>query len=668
MAQTPSYETASLSDLIAASDDSVRAVLIAAKGLRDYLGGIDKLNENEQRTIVEQAIVLLEAFYVHLPLKRAMHGIDPLQRLRLLRRRVPQLPSEIAFHHEMTEVFTSLRDLHTNYILPLHFARMAAFLPFRVERCFDAGATKYLVSQITPGFSHPTFVRGVEITYWNGVPIARAVEIAASYHAGSNREARHARGVAGLTVRAMNISPPPDEEWVVIGYTDLTGQHREFRADWTITVLPEDSAEATLALGDPAAAAYGLDLEGDTIQRVNKMLFAQHVAAAKRRIRDARDKAIQAAAASGADPEAAAVAGVSAEVQGLNSTMPDVFTARIINAQGRPWGHIRIRTFSVPPGMNDSSCVNEFVRLLERPELPKDGLVLDVRGNGGGLIWFAERLLQLLTPRTIEPCRLQFIYSALTLELCRREPTLRQWVPSLERALETGATFSAAFPLTSPERCNDIGQRYYGPVVLVTDARCYSATDIFAAGFQDHRIGKILGVDGNTGAGGANVWTDGLIRHFFQGAQLQPPLTLPAPLPRGAGMRVAIRRTLRVGPEAGTELEDLGVIPDERHEITRNDLLFDDKDLLERAAAELARRQPACKFEVLAQRTGPTVTLDLTTQGVDRVDTYIGGIPKDSRDVTAGAIRFELTAPNPGRIDVRGYKGAELTCARSSFL
>ena len=177
-----------------------------------------------------------------------MHAVDPLQRLRLLQRRLPQLDSEIAFHHEMTEIFTSVRDLHTNYILPSHFSRMTAFLPFQVEACFVAGKRKYIVSQTVPGFSHPTFVRGVELTYWNGIPIDRAVEIAASYHAGSNPAARHARGVAGLTKRAMNIAPPPDEEWVVVGYLDSAGQAGEFRADWTIIGLPAE-ADARVAGG-----------------------------------------------------------------------------------------------------------------------------------------------------------------------------------------------------------------------------------------------------------------------------------------------------------------------------------------------------------------------------------------------------------------------------------
>jgi hypothetical protein len=53
-------------------------------------------------------------------------------------------------------------------------------------------------------------------------------------------------------------------------------------------------------------------------------------------------------------------------------------------------------------------------------------------------------------------------------------------------------------------------------------------------------------------------------------------------------MRVALRRTSRVGGRSGDPLEDLGVVPDEIHHTTRNDLLNDDEDLIEHAAGILA--------------------------------------------------------------------------------
>lgn len=667
----PTSDGGGLQDLIAAADDSVKGALIGGKGLGDFLASIDKLDQNELNLVVEQAIKLLDGFYVHLPLKRAMHAADPLQRLRLLQRRLPQLTSEIAFHHEMTDIFTALRDLHTNYILPTHFAQMVAFLPFLVEACFENGNREYIVSQIAPGFSHPTFVPGIKLTYWNGIPIHRAVEIAASSHAGSNPAARHARGVAGLTQRAMSIAPPPDEEWVVIGYEDLQNQPQEFRADWMITGLPTD-ADASIPEGaTEAAAAVGIDLEGDTFRRINKMLFAQHVMAAKRQIETVRQAARQAAVmTAGTAPVPAEVTAeaelkaLSTAVQGTNSTMPEVFSARPVTVAGRTYAYIRIYTFNVP---SDEPFIKEFIRLLELPEMPRDGLILDVRGNGGGLIWAGERLLQLLTPKTIEPCRLQFINTALNLQLCQAVPTLKDWQPSLARALVTGATFSAGFPITPPERCNDIGQRYYGPVVLITDARCYSTTDIFAAGFQDHKIGTILGSDDNTGAGGANVWTLELIRQFFNASSMPAPLQM---LPKGIGMRVAIRRTLRVGDEAGTELEDLGVRPDEEHRLTRADILGDNPDMIARAAAILAEKTPT-KFDVSVNRVGQKLKCELATNGVEYVDVFVARRPRGSRNVVSNALTFELPesaeftlSATAVEVELRGYKQDELICSR----
>jgi hypothetical protein len=235
---SPTALTKTLESLASQAHASVRGVLQGGRGLRHYLSQIDKLSPDERRDIVDQAVTLLEGYYAHLQLKKAMYGFDPVQRLRLLRRRLGRYGSEIAFHNELTDIFTNLRDLHTNYLLPDYFARSAAFLPFRVKYCWENGERIYIVTQTMPGVTDPNFQPGVRITYWNAVLIDRAVEIAASYHAGSNPAARHARGVDGLTQRGLRMSAPPDDEWVIVGYVDLAGEQREFRAEWSVTAGP----------------------------------------------------------------------------------------------------------------------------------------------------------------------------------------------------------------------------------------------------------------------------------------------------------------------------------------------------------------------------------------------------------------------------------------------
>jgi hypothetical protein len=302
--------------------------------------------------------------------------------------------------------------------------------------------------------------------------------------------------------------------------------------------------------------------------------------------------------------------------------------------------------------------------------LPQDGLILDVRGNGGGHIFASEFILQTLTPRPITPEPVQFICTPLNLTVVRQHKAnpsgidLGPWFRSMEQAVETGSAFSSAFPITPVEGANRRGQQYCGPVVLVTDARCYSATDIFAAGFQDHGIGPVLGVDDNTGAGGANVWPHSLLKQLLE-------LPLPNPespyeaLPNGAAMRVSMRRTLRVGKLAGTPVEDLGVVPSHRHEMTRRDVLEDNIDLLD-AAGALLTAMPKRALQLTSSLDGGTLTLQTTTEGIQRLDVYVDGRPRASADVSDGG--STLTVPGVAGaavVRVEGHAGGELVAART---
>jgi C-terminal processing protease CtpA/Prc len=252
------------------------------------------------------------------------------------------------------------------------------------------------------------------------------------------------------------------------------------------------------------------------------------------------------------------------------------------------FGYLRIFSFQVD---SVDAFVNDIIAAIQ--PLPRNGLIIDVRDNVGGHIEAGERLLQIFgRRRPIEPERLYFINTPLTLRLCELQRSnvdfgpkgLKPWCDSITRSGETGATFSASFPKTDPALCNKFDPTYNGPVILVTNALSYSATEYFAAGFQDHDIGKILGVDESTGGGGANVRPHEELRGNFMKDRDSPFRKLP----KGSGLTVALRRSQRVGGQAGNEVEDFGVARDCCYRMTRRDLLERNSDLIEHAAKLLA--------------------------------------------------------------------------------
>jgi hypothetical protein len=631
--------------------ETVGADAAAAVPLPDFLDAAGTLTLDQRKLLVDQALLLLSENYVHLPLKVAMHAVNPLQRLRVMRARMERLTTETMedewlFHREMSSIFHSVRDLHTNYLLPVPFAGKIAFLPFMIEKCYDPDNTEhYLIARTVTGYQAPQFGPGAEVTHWNGTPIARAVALNGAVFAGSNRAANLARGLESLTLRPLVIQAPPDEDWVTLTYVGLDGSDQELREQWKVTTnLPPMTDLDAIS---EASAVMGLDLDSDEKARAKKALYVRDVVELERGLSSAELAAP--AAVTGAD---------------LPTTMPGVFRAREVVTSSGTFGHLRIFTFSVqdPVAFRD-----EFVRLAAA--LPQNGLIVDVRDNGGGHIYASEFTLQTMTPRRVAPEPVQFISSPLNLRICRRHQDnpagidLGPWFDSLDLAIETGAQYSAAKPITPEEGANDIGQTYHGPVVLITDARVYSATDIFAAGFADHEIGTILGVDANTGAGGANVWTHGLLAALLNEP---PPPDESSPyvaLPNGANLRVAIRRTLRVGKLAGTPVEDLGVEPQETHRMTRADLLEGNVDLLNRAGALLAAL-PVRRLDLKTSFSGTTLTVAIDAQGIDRVDLYVAGRPISSEDYT-GPMSIDILEVTPGQLlRADGYDADELVASR----
>ena len=271
----------------------------------------------------------------------------------------------------------------------------------------------------------------------------------------------------------------------------------------------------------------------------------------------------------------------------LQSTDPFVATIGQLRSPGAGVSHaelqgshglLRIRSFEVP----DAGAFVKDVR-AHLSRLPSAGLVIDLRGNGGGSIEAAERLLQLFSAGPISPQPVQLRATRLTAQLVGDDERFRPWSESIERALHRNDPFSDALPLTAGhvEACNDTGQVYEGPVVVVIDALSAGAADIFTAGFADHRLGRVLATARRAGMAGGVAWrTD----------EPASPVELLKPLRDGSAFQISLARTLRVGGSDPRPLTEHPVLPDEVHYATVADGHDEDTRLLAHAATMLSRR------------------------------------------------------------------------------
>ncbi|MGP3964323.1 S41 family peptidase [Nonomuraea sp. 3N208] len=585
------------------------------------------LTPAQREVIVREALTVVDGLYAHLLQKRAMYAIDPVQRLRLLRAKIPQLTDE-EFHTELFRIFAQLRDGHTEYILPAPYQGPVAFLGILLERCFEGGRPRWIVSKRWIRLTgDPELVPGVEVTHWNGSPIELAVVRHAERESGGNQAARHARGLQSMTLRSFVSGALLDEDWVDLSYRTSSGTVREVRIPWRVFDSIQELREFLNPPAEGPLSVVGFDLRTTLAQRVRKQLFA-----------------------SAAEDDF--------------DLRRDELQARILQTPQGPIGYLRIFSFHMTDRLGNGAVddiiefISDVVDVL--PQMPKNGLIIDVRDNGGGFVFAAEFLLQLLTPRPIGPGVTQFISTQTTSRLVEALDELSPWRESIRESLHTGAQYSAALPLIPAELVNSVGQLYHGLVVLITDALCYSATDIFAAGFQDHAIGTVLGVDEATGAGGAEVRTHTQIKKEW-------PLGPLTELPELADFRVSFRRSVRVGTHFGQILEDFGVRPDELHRLTRRDLLEGNPDLLAKAA-EILHRTPSRTMDVGdITITGADVTLTLTTERLTGLDVYANGRPITTAVVLDGinVVSFTLPATEVVVVRLAGFQQDALAAARN---
>lgn len=438
-------------------------------------------SSEDRKTILGQIKIVLSMYYVHKERKQAQYGFDAL---RAIERLVP-IASELSdeeFHQSVVGIMSRVRDRHFTFFGRTPNGALAS-LPFSIERCWINGSESYVVTKLKMPAQFQYLKVGAIVTHWNGTPIQRYVRLTANFFDGGNDSAAIARSMAFLTDRDLSMFAAPQESWVILTFV-VEGTTYEERFQWMGLDLNEVPIEPAIGRN---VAGYGCDFGALCVQMAKRIKFAPQTF----------------------DPV------VEVPTKVVETGVPRYFqqTGNInfgsVATENGVFGYIRVFNFQA---FNADGIVRTFLPIMER--LPQDGLIIDMRENVGGYIAAGERLLQLFTPRSILPTRFQFRVTEGTRKLLGTSSRFEKWKKSVEEAFLTGETYTQGFPIEGTDAdANLVGQRYYGPVVLITDALAFSTADIFAAGFIDHGIGRVICIDKNMAAAGSNNWSfDTLLR------------------------------------------------------------------------------------------------------------------------------------------------------------
>ena len=516
------------------------------------------LSVTQRHDLIDVWITMFSDVYVHYTQKRALYGFDPIRALLALRRQIPYLDSP-DFLRELMLLINRLRDQHTQLYVDAADADLTPYvaaLPFLVEVFGPHRTPTYIVTKVSDDLTDDVpdtdFAPGVRLTTWNGVPFARTVDLYAESLTGGRPDARRARALDTLTQRPLQYLPAPDELWVDIGYRlpdDPAGHpDRSIRLEWR-AIAPDKAitADDLIALRTRRA----IDATSEAARRARKLLFATA-------LWDQDDTNRPAAKAGDWIP----------------TTFADAISARRIKTSHGTFGYLRLWTFDVD---NTNRYVEAVASILR--QLPRKGLIIDLRSNPGGVIDATEQLLQLFVAKAIAPARFALRATPAMVEITEADGNgadLADWATSTRLAYELGDEFSQHLPISNPDRFENHTRAYGGPVVCVVNPNTFSCGDLFAAGIVDHRIGQVVSIGDGTGAGGANVWTSDDIQYAYHAAERPLP-----PIPPGISFSVSVRRMTRSGLSAGLAIEDIGVNGDDRYDMTENDLTGGNADLAE---------------------------------------------------------------------------------------
>lgn len=605
----------------------------------------------QKQFIIDQTILLVGEANVNRRIKMEKFGsqIDPLPRLHKIKANLENLSAK-EFNYQIVDVFNSQRDKHLNFHLPRPHSCYSSILPlsFHIFQKPDSnGQLKRVVTitkkRITKGTStllteeelndFDKIERGdILVSYDNldfTLPIQETLKDLITSSSGSNGHGGLASAANRLSYRwhktdKLKIFPfdenPLQQSHLTFEKPD--GTVYQVKIPWLLA--PNDECLIT------SGAIENDSAQDDLSQVVNQT------------------------------PDDFEDVYENTNIVYINDPLKNKdhigYRWGYLEHKKQKYGYIRIHSFSMEgyktkefPDPRPYLLTLNLAGVLHRlnQEFNVRGLILDVRNNGGGSLSFSERITQFFSPRKVSPTKYRMLNSDFNRKLVTRDiPNPPSNLPLFsEQLLNAKPKQVYTKPIefygqAGPHWANAFGQRFYKPVVVLANSRCYSACDKFTSQMQDMGAAPIWSEGLRTGGGGANVVGDDFFRKLAKMGET-PEGVSTEPMPFGHGIRVPWRQIIRSGKNAGKRLEEDGVVADrsllKSWADFMNNRFFHLDELIEHfeiqnLMQELEFQVDVPQFHALAQPGAPSLEIPIHINGVKNLQVVREQLLPDQQD------------------------------------
>lgn len=482
--------------------------------------------------VINQAEFTFKDLFVHKDLKIKHFGVtaDPLPALAKLKSNIANMSVQ-QFHSRMVEIFARVNDLHTTYQFPKPYACYRNILPFELKDAINEEGKRVVAVQTIE--TNPTIYQilgrrlqikvGDVLLKVNGEDVESVIKSQLHLSLGANPAAARRISIGNITWSSQKFKMAPEQNETTFTFANSSGEEYEETIPW-ISKEIASCIKSINPTGDSEVAVYE-----DIIER-------RHHFRKKNSLRKSLNLS-------------------ETDKFTLQNTEEPIVKWKLIKNVNGLFGYLRIESF-IPEKSSVDETINLITKIIQNEFIATSGMIIDLRDNGGGIIRLGEKIVQLFTPKKVQP--LNFLLKTSNanlhyLENVQMEPAFKD---VLKEAISAGADYTKAVPLNNESQLNNIGQIYDMPVAIFTNANCYSTCDMLSASMQDHGVATIFGEDNTTGAGGANNVT---LSSFYHDIENKGPFVL---MPEFQDFGLSWRQTIRVGKNAGQVLEDIGVLSD----------------------------------------------------------------------------------------------------------